>query len=731
MSKYCWSCNPAPIELVMLDNEIKATSIYSPPPPELIWDPYEPQISSNPIHSPSSVVFALQQLGYDGGFYDPQAARRRAKENVDRTSTLSTTADWLAYPYVVKEGEIVEEGEHPHVAQLHITSRRGYRFTTPVILTLPSPYVLPRFSLFKQLFRERYAQQLLSSVWRWKHFQELNQFTPTAITIMTGYFLQRTQDPLPIMSPESSFASFLSYWSSVNEMHKDIIISVCDPKQLLQSPPTRRTSNFSDSGRESAIITEPSFGQPQPIYWGSHPLIIRDPYAITQNHAEGVSMKQLNRFASSCQDTLKRMNAGEITIFAESKAMEKTRGELLPYVDYHRRREQTSFLAFETCLNDLYREIKTENLAPSPLETADSNMSPTSWDLLVSASGGVRNNEDEDLILSSQRSDKKVYHQQTNERGSAHEMCLEAENLARSLVEAARSNVLPMSTSTLTKVIPQEEKFERSPVEAAKSNVPPISLTSTPTTPSENGAKEEDGSFDSQPFDHEYHPAKTLSQPDKIPCDDPTSNNRDSSAFIDSVPYISGLEDQEAAFVDRIAHRDLLPLAAHRSDGEQQPDYLPGYEEYEAAFVDEAFAAALSSPSSYLLVPLSLIPLKVPAKQKKTTKAVSSPEQIELDINTLALVRSADVDPDVETEDIAFLTQIMANAAVAEGNQRRVLNKMRDVLKEKYGHRYGVEPFGSSRRLSRWLNNGGFKVLQEIPKATVPIGNSPSFFGCR
>ncbi|KAG5724180.1 hypothetical protein E4T56_gene20723, partial [Termitomyces sp. T112] len=125
-------------------------------------------------------------------------------------------------------------------------------------------------------------------------------------------------------------------------------------------------------------------------------------------------------------------------------------------------------------------------------------------------------------------------------------------------------------------------------------------------------------------------------------------------------------------------------------------------------------AQVLSSPSS------SLLPIQE-AQPETKTKTVSSPEEVDtsvadmfqplgfdtlvadmfqslgVDASIAAMIQSLGVNSYTESEDAAFLAQVFEDSAAAEHNLQRVLNKVRLVFKEKYGPKYRVEPFGSSR----------------------------------
>lgn len=127
------------------------------------------------------MALAISELGYDVEFGSHPSYR------AEFTKPVPTTLSPVSSPIPP------EEGEHRHAPSLFISSRGYIRERTSIILTLPSPYVLPRFSLLKRIFREPHAQSLLSSVWDWSYLHNLYQFSPTAIAFMTGYFLQVTK----------------------------------------------------------------------------------------------------------------------------------------------------------------------------------------------------------------------------------------------------------------------------------------------------------------------------------------------------------------------------------------------------------------------------------------------------------------------------------------------------------------------------------------------------------
>ncbi|KAG6828940.1 hypothetical protein H0H92_006227 [Tricholoma furcatifolium] len=234
----------APMELVITDDSTPQTCSYEPPPPSFIWNPYQSLVHSNPIHDASSIARALHKSGYEGSFYQPQTARYLARRIRTSGSRTTPASDWPDFTH------LPDPDEYPYVAQLFISGRHGVQFSSPVSLTLPSAYILPRFSLLKQIYQEERAQKLLFNVWQKIQTLQLNGFTPTTVAIMVGDFVRA-----------SSLPPFHSFKADVQT--------------------------------------------PQPEYWKSQPLIVSDPFAITQNHAEGVSEDELKRFSDDCARALR------------------------------------------------------------------------------------------------------------------------------------------------------------------------------------------------------------------------------------------------------------------------------------------------------------------------------------------------------------------------------------------------------------------------------------------
>ncbi|KAG5734867.1 hypothetical protein E4T56_gene7629, partial [Termitomyces sp. T112] len=544
--EYALLTDLAPVELVMVDHTIQATSTYSSPPPELVWDPSDSTISSNLFHSPSFVALRLKEMGYRGGFLDLQTVRRRARRDTDGSTTLPTT------PWPNFVSTLPDKGERPPVAQLLIASRKGYVYGAPVILTLPSPYVLPRFALLRRIFRDLYAQRLLSAVWKWTRVRQLYQFSSTAIAIMTGYFLQRTQEPVSDMSHKESFASFLRYWSLINELRRDVIISICDPEQPLQPPLMRRTySNSSDPGRES--LSE----QLQPMSWEFQHLIIRDPYALTQNHAEGVSMKQLDRFARDCRDTLEGLDAAKIvlpTFDEEIHPLDQTISDRNIQLQGMLIRQQIAFI-------DRFKN----RFRLQPLWHVPGYMEYEA--ALV----------DEVLSYFLIRKARRERRTKTKEDTSMVDVILDIDSHMES--EDAADIVVPTSDEGNVSGNEKESRFDILKVEGDKN---------------ESGLRGSDGQRE-QTMEQESAETSPGGTEKSF-----TSGRRQPEMKLDILKQM--ISDFNVQPWEMLITRQGLSIDPSKNLHRiQRPWHVPGYKEYEADFVDEAFVAEFFSPSSSLL----------------------------------------------------------------------------------------------------------------------------------
>ncbi|KAG6833027.1 hypothetical protein H0H87_012286 [Tephrocybe sp. NHM501043] len=301
MSQYLLAHIPdAPVELIMVDETIPETRSDIAPAPSLRWDPSTPELRSKPIHNATSVALALQEMGYEGKFYQPYEARHLAANNNPLDSDQKPTSDWPDYQYAEPNSD-----EYPYVAQLLVHSKKGIPFTSPITLTLPSPYVLPRFALLNRIFKSDRAKDLLFTAWGWTRSLGLTQFNPTALAIMTGECLQKEH---PLASPKHLWERFLRPVLQ-NLLHVNKFTTQMVTIHDLESPPSSSVlRSWIDGGAVDSCVL-PSGTSPEPECWADQPLIVRDPYALTQNHAEGVSMAVLARFATySCQSLAKYNN---------------------------------------------------------------------------------------------------------------------------------------------------------------------------------------------------------------------------------------------------------------------------------------------------------------------------------------------------------------------------------------------------------------------------------------
>ncbi|KAG6865805.1 hypothetical protein C0991_011609 [Blastosporella zonata] len=98
----------------------------------------------------------------------------------------------------------------------------------------------------------------------------------------------------------------IGHWSDANKFRTHMV-DIREPGTLPLSH-TLRTWAYTPVGEVDSGRTLTAGGTPEPEFWKHQPLLVRDPYVLTQNHTEGVSMADLARLAINCCNALQTQN---------------------------------------------------------------------------------------------------------------------------------------------------------------------------------------------------------------------------------------------------------------------------------------------------------------------------------------------------------------------------------------------------------------------------------------
>ncbi|KAF5381637.1 hypothetical protein D9615_005496 [Tricholomella constricta] len=269
MYSYGYDTHQAPMELALVDAD-NATP------------------TKSPIYNHRSVAEALRKAGYAGRFHNPNAARLCALQNRP-PGTYNPTAPWSQ----LSQRRLSDELHYP--IQLRITLTPSGK--SPFTLMMPDPYVIPRYDLLSLVYHKIGDKELLALVWAWMRTQRLSQFSTIAVAIMTEMFL-RTRSKGSI---DEKLIGFFRFWSSSSWTRTQIV--------SLNATDSQRPVPYLTKSQRSHLLRELS-AELQPSSLGLQPLIVRDPFVLTKNHAEGVSSSELERFREKCRSAVRLLLEG-------------------------------------------------------------------------------------------------------------------------------------------------------------------------------------------------------------------------------------------------------------------------------------------------------------------------------------------------------------------------------------------------------------------------------------